>query len=141
MLQPAEAMTKAQADLLMSGETVDGVDRFLADPDGTGVRRGRPRRQRVMSLEPLYSSAAATTLDGEESDPARSQPWNAICDAIDLICDRPDSAEARRTALRTRDGNTVWQVAVRGGGDWVVLGFPRPPDALIAYIDTADFRS
>jgi hypothetical protein len=49
----------------------------------------------------------------------------------------PTSAEARREALRTPNGQTVWKVPVRcyvPDEDWVVLWQPRGGDALIAYI-------
>jgi hypothetical protein len=58
-------------------------------------------------------------------------------DAIDLICDAPTSAEARREALRTPNGQTIWKVPVRCyalSEGWVVLWQPRGDDALIAYI-------
>jgi len=89
------------------------------------------------SLEPVYSPEASKQLDRLEDDPNEGALWDAVVDAIDLICDAPTSAEARRDALRTPNGQTVWKVPVRyyiPEEDWVVLWQPRGDDALIAYI-------
>lgn len=89
------------------------------------------------SLEPVYSPQASKMLDLVEVDPERVDLWNAIIDAIDLICDAPTSAATRRDALRTPTGHTIWKVTVgyRGDNDdWVVLWQPRDGEALIAYI-------
>ena len=89
------------------------------------------------SLEPVYSPDASKQLDRLEDDPSQGALWEAVVDAIDLICDAPTSAEARRGALRTPNGQTVWKVPVRchiPDEDWVVLWQPRDKDALIAYI-------
>lgn len=89
------------------------------------------------SLEPVYSPQASKMLDLVEADLERVDLWNAIADAIDVICDAPTSAEARRDALRTPTGHTIWKVTVgyRGDNDdWVVLWQPRDDKALIAYI-------
>jgi len=51
-------------------------------------------------LDPKYEEHADAILDKIQHDPSRQALWNAICDAIDLICDHPDSAEARREAVR-----------------------------------------
>lgn len=93
-------------------------------------------------LEPSYDPEVSLNLDKIESDPTRRPLWNAICDAIDLVCDRPDSAEARREALRLPSGATVWQVPIRcrlDDDDWVLLWFPDGPDAVIAYIGSRMF--
>lgn len=71
-----------------------------------------------------YSGQAAETLDKIEADPGAVDLWNALCDTLDLIIDHPDSAPARRDALRTATGTTVWRVTVRvprETGDWAVL--------------------
>jgi hypothetical protein len=88
-------------------------------------------------LEPVYSPEASKQLDRLEGDPSQGALWDAVADAIDLICDAPTSADARREALRTLNGQTVWKVPVRcriPDEDWVVLWQPRGGDALIAYI-------
>ena len=89
------------------------------------------------SLEPVYSPQASKMLDLVEADVERVDLWNAIVDALDLICDAPASAAARRDALRTPAGHTIWKVTVRYRGDdddWVVLWQRRDDEALIAYI-------
>jgi hypothetical protein len=73
---------------------------------------------------PLYSPQAAAALDKLEADAAAGDLWNAVCDALDLILDRPGSAQARREALHTAAGTTIWKVPVRAPretDDWVVL--------------------
>ena len=59
-----------------------------------------------------YSPEASAQLDKLELGPDE-ELWNAVCAAIDLLVDRPDSPEARREALLTAGGNTVWRVPVR----------------------------
>ncbi len=97
-----------------------------------------------MALEPVYSPDVAKILDQIDDDPTRTALWNAICDAIDLICDHSGSAQARRHALRTTAGNTLWSVPVRywaEDNDWVVLWRPRGDHALIAYIGPSTFHA
>jgi hypothetical protein len=81
--------------------------------------------------DPLYSLAASAALDALENG-TDNELYNAVCDAIDLICDHGDSAEARREQLRTTAGNAVWKLAVRTRhDDWVVLWWPDGADAQI----------
>lgn len=87
-----------------------------------------------MTREPLYSPDAARALDALEADSTNSRLWNAVCDAIDLICDHGDTAEARREQLRTTGGTAVWKVAIRTHDDWVVLWWPQGDAAYIGYI-------
>ncbi len=71
-----------------------------------------------------YSGQAAEALDKIEADPGSLDLWNALCDRLDLIIDHPDSAPARRNALRTATGTTVWRVTVRVPSetdDWTIL--------------------
>jgi hypothetical protein len=87
-------------------------------------------------LDPMYEERAAATLDQIEHDPSRRALWNAICDAIDLVCDHPDSAEARREAIRTLS-QPVWQVPIRcrvEDDDWVMWWRPVKSEAHIYYI-------
>jgi hypothetical protein len=93
-------------------------------------------------LEPSYEAEVFPILDKIESDPGRRPLWNPICDAIDLVCDHPESAEARREALRLPSGATVWQVPIRcrvEDDDWVLLWFPDGHDAVIAYVGSLMF--
>jgi len=94
-------------------------------------------------LEPAYGEHVVPVLDKIEHDPTRRPLWNAICDAVDLICDHPDSAEARREALRLPSGATVWQVPIRcyvEDDDWVLLWFPDGEDAVVTYVGSRSFR-
>ncbi len=71
-----------------------------------------------------YSEQAAEALDKIEADPGSVDLWNALCDGLDLIVDHPDSAPARRNALRTATGTTVWRVVIRvprETDDWTIL--------------------
>ena len=94
-------------------------------------------------LEPEYGEHVIAILDRIEHDPTRQPLWNAICDAIDLICDHPDSAEARREAVRTPGGFKVWQVPIRcrtEDDDWVLLWHEDGPNAVIVYVGSRMFR-
>lgn len=88
----------------------------------------------------FYAHQADETLDRLEADPAATALWNAVCDALDLIIDHPDSAPARREALRTTAGTTVWHVPVhapREADDWAILWHRTDAgQILIAYIGT-----
>ena len=85
-----------------------------------------------------YSRQAAEALDKIEVDPAAVDLWNALCDTLDLIIDHPDSAPARRNALQTTAGTTVWQVTIRiprETDDWAILWHHDDTGRiLIAYI-------
>ena len=94
-------------------------------------------------MELLFSPEAGQVLDRLEQDASNDKLVDAIWDALDLIREHPGSAQARRRALRTAGGHSVWLVPVRGqyGEEvWVVLWQLRDDDALIAYIGPQDFR-
>lgn len=87
-----------------------------------------------MIREPVYSAQAAEALDRLAAG-SDARLHDAVCDAIDLICDHGDTAEARREQLRTARGTPVWKVSVRGARDgWVVLWWPVEDDAHVYYI-------
>ena len=91
--------------------------------------------------EPVYTPETAKVLDEIETDPTRVDLWNAICDAIDLVCDQPGSAGARRNALRDLAGRLLWAVPVRTRtADWLLLWRPVDDEVLIAYLGPAAFR-
>lgn len=94
-------------------------------------------------LEPAYGEHVIPVLDAIEKDESRQALWNAICDAVDLVCDQPDSAEARRGAIRVPSGHTLWQVPIRcylENDDWVLLWHRDGDDAVISYVGTRMFR-
>ena len=94
-------------------------------------------------MEPIFSPEAQEVLDELEGDAANGQLVDAIWDVVDLITEHPGSTQARRRALRTAKGHSIWLVPVPGRyGDatWVVLWRPRDDDTLIAYIGPEDFR-
>jgi len=94
-------------------------------------------------LEPAYGEHVVPVLDKIENDPSRKALWNAICDAIDLVCDQPDSAEARREAILLPSGVTLWQVPIRcylEDDDWVLLWHQDGSDAVISYLGSRVFR-
>lgn len=97
-----------------------------------------------MSLEPSYRPQVVQILDEIEEDPDRRPLWNAICDAIDLVCDRPTSEDAKREAVRhVFDIDAVWQVPIRcyiEDENWVMLWYPDGKDAVILYIGPRPFR-
>ncbi len=93
-------------------------------------------------MNPLFSPDAIRTLDELEKEPGNEQFVDAIWDVIDLITEQPESAPARRRALRTTRGHSVWLVPVslRHNEElWVILWQRRDNDALIAYIGPEDF--
>jgi hypothetical protein len=94
-------------------------------------------------LEPSFSEHANAALQKLEHDRSRKALWNAICDAVDLVCERSDSAEARLEAVRLPSGLTVWQVPIRcrvEDDDWVLLWHRDGDDAVIHYVGNAMFR-
>jgi hypothetical protein len=91
----------------------------------------------------VFSPEAGKVLDGLEKDAANDRLVEAIWDVIDLIVEHPGSARARRRALRTARGHSVWLVPVpvrHNDRLWVVLWQPREDDALIAYVGPEDFE-
>lgn len=83
-------------------------------------------------------------MDEVEKDAGKALLVDAIWDAIDLITEHPASAPARRRALRTPGGHSVWLVPIHGiynDKRWVLLWQPRGDDVLIPYIGPEDFRS
>jgi hypothetical protein len=95
-------------------------------------------------LEPSYGEHVVPVLDQIEKDPTRRALWNAICDVIDLVCDHPDSAEARRERLIIGKSDVVvWQVPIRcrvEDEDWVLLWSQDSDEAVISYIGPSTFR-
>jgi hypothetical protein len=94
------------------------------------------------SVKALFSPDASRVLDELEKDPANDHFVDVIWEIIDLITEQPDTAPARRRALRTVAGHSVWLVPIpfRHNDDlWVVLWQPRGDDALIAYIGPENF--
>jgi hypothetical protein len=95
-------------------------------------------------MNPRFSPDAARILDELEKDAANEHFVDAIWHTIDLITEQPDSAVARRRALRTVRGHSVWLVPIPFRHDdevWVILWQPRDDDALIAYIGPESFRA
>jgi hypothetical protein len=91
----------------------------------------------------VFSPEADEILDELERDASKDTLVDAIWNVLDLIVEKPGSAQARYRALRTTGGHSVWLVPVHGLYEdeaWVVLWQPRNEDALIAYIGPADFR-
>jgi hypothetical protein len=84
--------------------------------------------------EPLYSPQAVAALDALEAS-NDVDLYDAVCAAIDLVCDHGNSADARREQLRTAQGTPIWKVAVRTRRhDWVVLWWPSGEDAQILFV-------
>jgi hypothetical protein len=72
-----------------------------------------------------YSDDAREALDRLENE-VPDRLWNAICDAIELIVDHPDSREARAEELRGHDEKAVWKVDIfDGSDDWAILWHPN----------------
>lgn len=59
-----------------------------------------------------YSPTAAAQLDALE-ETADDQTWDAICDALELIDQHADSAQARREEITGSNGKKMWKVPVR----------------------------
>ena len=87
-----------------------------------------------MIRQPSYTEQVEKVLDQLVAD-ADVQLLNAVCDAIDLICDHGDTAAARREQLLTLIEILVWKVAVRDSrSNWSVLWWPQGEIARIYYI-------
>jgi hypothetical protein len=94
-------------------------------------------------LEPLFSPDAERIPNELEKDPENDRLVDAIWDVIDLITAEPMPALARRRALRSARGHSIWLVPIpvrKNDNLWVILWQPRGEDALIAYIGPEDFR-
>lgn len=92
----------------------------------------------------IFSAESSRVLDELEKDANGGHLLESIWSAIDLITDNPDSASARRRALRTPGGHTIWLVPIPThveGEQWVILWQPRGDDILIPYIGSDDFHS
>jgi len=84
--------------------------------------------------EPYYSSDVELILNGLEQS-SDTRLLNAVCDAIDLICDQGDSAKARMEMLITKAGTHIWKTPVKDRRhDWCVLWEPREDLAIIHFI-------
>jgi hypothetical protein len=95
-------------------------------------------------LEPLFSPDAESVLNELEKDPANDDFVDAIWDVIDFVASEPGSKFARRRALRTVKGHSVWLIPVQmkyHDEQWIVLWQAREASALIAYIGPDDFRA
>ncbi len=86
-----------------------------------------------MSLQPRYADAVATNLRRwRDSDPAL---WQAVSDAIRMICEAPTSRAARRDAIRTGQGNTAYRVLVMPAGlDLSVIWHEHDRCAVIDFV-------
>ena len=87
-----------------------------------------------MIREPHYSVDVEIILNGlaQGSD---TRLLNAVCNAIDLVCDHGDSAKARAEMLITKAGTHFWKTQVRDHRyDWCVLWEPREEFAIIHFI-------
>ena len=87
-----------------------------------------------MIREPYYSPDVELILNGLEKG-SDTRLLNAVCDAIDLICDHGDSAKARAEMLITKAGTHIWKTPVRDRRfDWCVLWEPQDGLAVIYFI-------
>lgn len=85
-----------------------------------------------MSLQPDYRLVESTLDDLELGSDARLV--DAVYDAIDLILDRPESAEARRGLVHSRGGRPVWIVPVSASlHEWSVMWWQDGSVAVFAY--------
>ena len=87
-----------------------------------------------MIREPHYSVEVEIILNGLEQG-SDTRLLNAVCDAIDLVCDHGDSAKARAEMLITKSGKHIWKTQVSDRRyDWCVLREPREELAIIHFI-------
>ncbi|MFG2110178.1 hypothetical protein [Micromonospora chersina] len=94
-------------------------------------------------MSPRFSPGALRVLDELDGNPENDGLIEAIWDVIDLVAEHPNSAQARRRALRTPKGHPVWLVPIpfkQATETWVLLWQPQEDEALIAYIGPDDFR-
>ncbi len=86
-----------------------------------------------MAIE--YASEAAAQLDALEQS-ADDQTWDAICDALDLIDQHPQSAQARREEITGSNGKRMWKVPVRSQSvdDLAVLWSRGSPSDYVVFV-------
>jgi hypothetical protein len=95
-------------------------------------------------LNTRYEPEASRVLDELEKDPENDRLLSAIFDLIEFVAENPTSSLARRRALRTARGHTIWMVPIpvyHHDERWVFLWQPRGDEVLIAYIGPEDFGS
>lgn len=88
-------------------------------------------------LEPSYGEGVGEALDEIEADDQSAPLWNSIVEVLNMICDHPESPQARRYALRSPGGSTVWSVPVpapKEDRNWVIHWAPDGGDAAITYV-------
>lgn len=87
-----------------------------------------------MNREPHYSIDTESILNKLERG-SDTRLLNAVCDALDLICDEGDSAKAREEMLVTKNGTHIWKTNIKDTRyNWCVLWEPRQELAIIHYI-------
>ena len=112
-------------------ESAGPLRNYVAVDDSTRVASCFPVFQIRWRDRWIVVDAALDSLESGTDD----KLLNAVCDAIDVICDSPGDRQARAEQLRTTTGTPVWKVAVRTHSeDWVVLWWPRGEFADIYYI-------
>lgn len=88
-------------------------------------------------LEPDYGEGVNEALDEIEFDESRKDLWRSIVETLKFVLANPDDKFARRHAIRTPDGGTVWRVPIPAPGEedrWSLLWEPDGEYALIHYI-------
>jgi hypothetical protein len=84
--------------------------------------------------EPYYSPDVELILNGLEEG-SDTRLLNAVCDAIDLVCDHGDSAKARAEMLITKAGTHIWKTPIRDQRyEWCLLWELQESVALIHFI-------
>lgn len=90
-------------------------------------------------LDPSYRPGVSRLLDRLEADNSKDQLWRAIVKCLHLICDEPESKEARERQIRTGNGdifNFVGVWAPQETEDWCILWAPDGDEAVFVYIGT-----
>jgi len=89
-----------------------------------------------------FAPDAEGVLDDLERSPANDRLLEAVWDTLDFIAEHPTSSLARRRAIRTAKGHSVWLVPVPNRhqeNPWIILWQPRGEEELIAYIGPDSF--
>jgi hypothetical protein len=87
-------------------------------------------------LHPRYKPLVERVLDQIDHDEKRVALWNAVADAIDLVCDEPGSAQARHERVDFPErGMVLFKVPIRTRDeDWMLLWHQYEDEAVFEYL-------
>lgn len=88
-------------------------------------------------LDASYGEGVDEQLDAVENDSSRTELWNGICETLDLILSKPDSADTRTHSMRVEGGGTAWRVPIpvfTEDQNWSVIWSRDGNEAIFLYV-------